>query len=194
MLSQVVGVGVPPLEAAGDRVLALAGPVVSATRGPGARPGSLRLGPEQTSVAVPVALAERVAAAIARPSPRRSWPSAERLANVAGRPQRVRVAVGAFGVHVDEPHLHGAERTRQLAVAAVPLVAQPGVLADLKISSGQTSSRPNPRPNVWKPIDSSATLPVKTSRSAHEIARPYFCLTGQSSRRAHRGSRCPASC
>ena len=39
-----------------------------------------------------------------------------------------------------------------------------------KISSGShTSTRPNPKPNVLKPIDSRATLPASTSRSAHEI-------------------------
>ena len=54
-----------------------------------------------------------------------------------------------------------------------------------KISSGShVSSRPNPNPNVWNPIDSSATFPVNTNRSAHEIRCPYFCLTGHSSRRA----------
>src|SRR3954454_20812480 len=54
-----------------------------------------------------------------------------------------------------------------------------------KISSGsQMSSRPKPKPNVLKPIDSMATLPVKTSRSAHESDWPYFCLIGHSSRRA----------
>jgi hypothetical protein len=54
-----------------------------------------------------------------------------------------------------------------------------------KISSGsQMSSRPKPKPKVLKPIDSYATLPAKTSRSAHDSLRPYFCLTGQSSRRA----------
>src|SRR6478736_9917839 len=45
-------------------------------------------------------------------------------------------------------------------------------------------SRPPPKPNVLKPIDSSATLPVRTMRSAQEILRPYFCLTGHSRRRA----------
>jgi catalase-peroxidase len=54
-----------------------------------------------------------------------------------------------------------------------------------KISSGaHTSSRPKPNPNVSNPIESSATLPAKTMRSAHEILRPYFCFTGQRSRRA----------
>ena len=47
-----------------------------------------------------------------------------------------------------------------------------------------TSSRPPPKPKVLKPIDSSAQLPAKIIRSAHEILRPYFCLTGHSSLRA----------
>src|SRR5918911_1326310 len=54
-----------------------------------------------------------------------------------------------------------------------------------KISSGsQMSSRPKPKPNVLNPIDSMATLPAKTNRSAQEIFRPYFCLIGHSNRRA----------
>ena len=51
-------------------------------------------------------------------------------------------------------------------------------------SGSQTSSRPPAKPNVLNPIDSSATLPARIIRSAHEIFRPYFCLIGQSSRRA----------
>ena len=51
-------------------------------------------------------------------------------------------------------------------------------------SGSQMSGRPNPKPNVSKPIDSSATLPVNTSRSAHDSFCPYFFLTGHSSRRA----------
>ena len=70
-------------------------------------------------------------------------------------------------------------------VAAVALVAEPGVFGPQKISSGsQMSGRPKPKPNVLNPIDSMATLPAKTSRSAQEIFRPYFFLIGQSSRRA----------
>ena len=33
-------------------------------------------------------------------------------------------------------------------------------------------------------MDSSATVPVRIIRSAHESLRPYFALTGQMSRRA----------
>src|SRR5207302_4994573 len=46
------------------------------------------------------------------------------------------------------------------------------------------SVRPKPKPNVLNPIDSMATLPAKTNRSAQESFRPYFCLIGQSNRRA----------
>ena len=53
---------------------------------------------------------------------------AERLADVAGRGQRVGLAVGALGVDVDQAHLDGGERLLELAVAAVALVAQPGLL------------------------------------------------------------------
>src|SRR5271166_6821612 len=54
------------------------------------------------------------------------------------------------------------------------------------MSSGgsQTSSRPPPKPNVLKPIDSSARFPARIIRSAHEIFLPYFCLIGHSNRRA----------
>ena len=51
-------------------------------------------------------------------------------------------------------------------------------------SGSQTSSRPPAKPSVLKPIDSRAQLPVKIMRSAQESLRPYFCLTGQSRRRA----------
>ncbi len=47
-----------------------------------------------------------------------------------------------------------------------------------------TSSRPPPKPKVFRPADSRAQLPASTMRSAHEIFWPYFCLTGQSRRRA----------
>ncbi len=50
----------------------------------------------------------------------------ERLADVLGGSDRVRVAVGAFRVDVDQAHLHRAERLRELALAAVALVAEPG--------------------------------------------------------------------
>ena len=50
---------------------------------------------------------------------------AERLADVAGRRERVRVAVGALRVDVDEAHLDRAERLLELTVAGVALVVEP---------------------------------------------------------------------
>jgi hypothetical protein len=54
--------------------------------------------------------------------------AAERLADVAGRRERVGVAVGAFGVDVDEAHLNGAQLAVELAIAGVAGIAEPFVL------------------------------------------------------------------
>ena len=40
------------------------------------------------------------------------------------------------------------------------------------------SARPPLKPNVFPPIDSMATFPVKIKRSAQLILFPYFCLIG----------------
>ena len=53
--------------------------------------------------------------------------AAEGFADVVGRFQRIRLAVGAFRVHVDQTHLHRRQRVFQLAVAGVALVVQPGI-------------------------------------------------------------------
>ena len=54
--------------------------------------------------------------------------AAEGLADVPAGGQRIRVAVGPLRVHVDQAHLHGAERIGELPVAAVALVSEPRVL------------------------------------------------------------------
>ena len=51
-------------------------------------------------------------------------------------------------------------------------------------SGSQMSARPPAKPNVLSPMDSMAQLPARTIRSAQEIFWPYFCLIGQSRRRA----------
>ena len=53
---------------------------------------------------------------------------AERLADVAGRGDRIRVAVRPLRVDVDQAHLDGAERLLEVAVAAVALIVQPHLL------------------------------------------------------------------
>ena len=52
----------------------------------------------------------------------------ERLPDVPGRRQRVGLSIGPLGVHIDQAHLHRAERVGQLPIAAVALVAEPGGL------------------------------------------------------------------
>src|SRR5262249_26270741 len=55
--------------------------------------------------------------------------AAERLANVPGRRDRIRLALRAFRIDVDQAHLDGSERIRELALSGIaPVVAQPGVL------------------------------------------------------------------
>ncbi len=49
----------------------------------------------------------------------------EGFADVARRGERIRLAVRAFRIDVDQAHLHGAEMAVQLAVAAVALIVQP---------------------------------------------------------------------
>ena len=52
----------------------------------------------------------------------------ERLADIARRGDRVRLAVRPFRIDIDEAHLHRAERFRELALATVAFIAQPGPL------------------------------------------------------------------
>jgi len=52
----------------------------------------------------------------------------ERLANILGRSERIRVAVRPFRIDVDQTHLHGGERIGEVTVAAVALVRQPFAL------------------------------------------------------------------
>src|SRR5665811_1099403 len=54
--------------------------------------------------------------------------ASKRLSNVPGGGERTRFTVRALGIHIDEAHLHRTERICELAVAAVALVSEPGVL------------------------------------------------------------------
>ncbi len=116
------------LEPARDRVVTLAGAV-------GALPAEGLLGERRpfrlvTDVLVGIGgamgLAERVTAGDQRHGllvVHRH--AAERLADVARRGHRIGVAVGAFGVDVDQAHLHRTQRVGELTIAAVPLVLEP---------------------------------------------------------------------
>ena len=53
----------------------------------------------------------------------------EGFSNVTAGGDRIRVAVGALRVHVDQAHLHGGERVFEIPFAGVAVVAKPFVLA-----------------------------------------------------------------
>src|SRR5207237_2101019 len=114
----------------GERVGALAGaegvPPAQALLLDGARLG-FRTGVLRTDCTM--ALAERVAAddegdgllVVHRHT-------TEGLSNVPGGSNWIRVAVGPLRIHVDQAHLHGAERIGELPVPAVALISEPRVL------------------------------------------------------------------
>ncbi len=49
----------------------------------------------------------------------------ESLADVAARTDRIGLAVGAFGIDVNEAHLHRAERVGEVALARIALIVEP---------------------------------------------------------------------
>ena len=115
------------LEAAGDRVTGIA-------RAEAVPPAdslvldvtAFGIGPHVLLGARAVRLAEGVAAGDQRHRllvVHRHAP--EGLADVPGRLDRIRIAVRAFRIDVDQAHLHGAEGARELPISRVPLVPQP---------------------------------------------------------------------
>ncbi len=54
--------------------------------------------------------------------------ASERLADVLGRGERTWLTIRPLGIDVDEAHLHRTERIREIPLAAVALIGEPGVL------------------------------------------------------------------
>ena len=118
------------LESARDRVRTFAGPECALPSEPFLLERCvLGVGAEVLGVARAVAFSERVSTGDERDGFLVVHRHAgEGFTDVACRRERIRVAVGTLGVHVNEPHLHGSERVFQLAVAGVALVAEPFLL------------------------------------------------------------------
>ena len=129
MLLHFVGVVRPDdLEAAGDRVIAFAGPefILPAEALLFDR-RAFGLGADiDLRIRRAVGLAEGVAAGDQRDGLLVVHRHAlERFANVARRGERVRLAVRPFRIDVDQAHLHRAERILQLAIAEIAIIRQP---------------------------------------------------------------------
>ena len=125
-------------QAAGDRVAAFAGAEAALpAQALLLEAGRFRLRPHMGRRAGAVGLAEGVAAGDERHRLLVVHRHAsEGLADIPRRGDRIRVAVRAFRVDVDQPHLHGSERIFEIPVAGVAFVTQPG-----------RSRRPNRRPD-----------------------------------------------
>ena len=114
-------------QAAADRVAAFAGAKAALpAQALLLDAGSFRLGPHMFRIAGAVGLAEGVTAGDER---HRLFVvhrhAGEGLADVPRRSERIRVAVRAFRIDVDQAHLHGGERILEIPVAGVALVIQP---------------------------------------------------------------------
>ena len=110
----------------------------------------------------------------------------EGLADVPGRGQRVGVAVGALGVHVDEAHLHGAQagptaRARRCSArrrARCPRGPRRSPRAP-RCPRGRRRSRRSRSPSTR-----GRSCRRRRAGRPRRRLRPYFCLTGHSRRRA----------
>ena len=123
-------VGPGDLQAAGDRVAAFAGAEAALpAEALLLDAGRFGLRPHMGRRAGAVGFAEGVAA---RDERDRLFVihrhAGESLADILGCRDRIRVAVRAFRVDVDQAHLHGSERVLEIPVAGVALVIQPLVL------------------------------------------------------------------
>ena len=125
----------------------------------GAASGS---GPIWSTGPAPVRLAEGVAAAGQRDGLLVvHGHSREGLADVPGGGQRIGVAVWAFGIDVNQAHLHRGERVLEITVAGIARLGvvgagQPLVLAapvDVFLGLPHVLAAP-PKPKVLKPMDS----------------------------------------
>ena len=128
-------------QAAGDRVTAFAGAEAALpAQALLLEAGRFRLGPHMRRRAGAVGLAEGVAAGDERHRLLVVHRHAgEGLADIPRRRDRIRVAVRAFRVDVNQAHLHGSERIFEVPVAGVALVTQPRC-------SRRPSRRPDPAP------------------------------------------------
>src|SRR2546428_441127 len=51
--------------------------------------------------------------------------TAESFADISGGCERIRIAVRAFWIHIDQSHLHGSERILKITVPAVAFIGSP---------------------------------------------------------------------
>ena len=117
-------------QAAGDRVAADAGAeAASPAEALLVETGIFGIGPHIGRRAGAVGLAEGMAAGDERYRLLVVHGHAlEGFADIDRRGDRIGIAVGTFGIDVNQPHLHGGQRIFEIPVAGVAFVTQPGLL------------------------------------------------------------------
>jgi len=84
----------------------------------------------------------------------------ERLANVLGGSQRIRLAFGALRVHVDQTHGRRAEGVREVPIAGIaPIGAEPLASSPNKIPRFPDVFAPEAETERLQAMDSYAQLP-----------------------------------
>src|SRR5580704_17585398 len=107
------------------------------------------------------------------------------LSDVTCRSNRIGLSVRPFRIHIDQAHLHRAQRILKITIAAVTLISQPRALRTPVYFFGFPHVRaPAAKTERLETHRLEATFPERIMRSAQEIFRPYFCLIGHNSRRA----------
>jgi len=116
--------------------------------------------------------------------------------DVDGGSNGIRLAVRPIRIHIDETHLHGGERISSCGRrCSARRYEDPGTNRLLAPVDGFVRlphiGAPPPKPNVLKPIDSSATFAARIMRSAGDFPA-IFLLDRPQSRRALSSLHCPA--
>src|SRR5262249_35074505 len=86
----------------------------------------------------------------------------ECLTDIPCRSDWIRLPVRSFGIHVDQSHLHGSQRIREVTLAAVTLVGQP-------LAFGTPENVFRCFPNVG--ATAAKTEVLKTDRFQRDVAR-----------------------
>src|SRR5271168_2215564 len=161
--------GPDDFQAAADRVIAFAAAIGVLPAEPLLLDGSaFGLGADVLArIGSAVSLAERVSAGNERDGLLVVHGHAlERLADVPRRGDRIRLAVRPFRIHIDQTHLHSAERILEITVAGVALVRQPLAFgAPVDVLSGL--------PDILAPAAKAECL------EAHRLQRAVACQNYQ---------------
>ncbi len=181
-------------EAAGDRVISSLAAAKTALPAETLLLDACRFGSGPTSAAspAPCAFTERVSTGRKRNSLLVIHRHAAKVSRMSlARSHRLRITVGPSGSRRSDPSEQRREDSRDPGHrrnACLPATRPQS--PNKYLPRFPTSSRPPAKPNVLKPIDSSAQFPARIIRVGPRNFLPYFCLIGKAEILLCRGLRC----